>query len=220
MTRGRVDLFVDCISPCTHISLHLWARYAKVWPVALKLRPMLVLPRSQQQPMRSARAAYELQDLARSASLYDVPLVLTPWQHLPESAAQVRRLLCAAQLSGATDSQLLALAVACSDCLHVDLATRSGPALTIDDAFLDGVCSRAELEVGSMCELIHGEKVDKLLSSNTQQAVQKGAFGSPTAFVFVAERPGKPESEGMFVGSDRMEQLAHHLSLPYGGACP
>ena len=38
----RVDLFFDAISPYTHISLNLWSRYAKAWPITLKLRPFFL----------------------------------------------------------------------------------------------------------------------------------------------------------------------------------
>ena len=63
---------------------------------------------------------------------------------------------------------------------------------------------------------------NELLQLNTRNAVRKGAVASPAAFVFVAERRGKGggESERMFSGSDQMEQLARHLSLPYDGAWP
>ena len=64
-------------------------------------------------------------------------------------------------------------------------------------------------------ELAQGEATKKALRANTEEAVARGAFGSPTAFVQEADA-----SEAMFFGSDRMEQLAHHLGLPYHGARP
>jgi glutathione S-transferase kappa 1 len=229
MTRARIDLFFDCISPYTHISLHLWSRYAKAWPVTLKLRPFFlggVMQATGNQPpgMLAPRGAFLEQDLRRSAALYEVPLLALPTNFftppLQKSAMGVARLMCAAQLEGVGDSKLLDLAVAASDCMHSNSSFRSNAKLTIDDALLHAACSDAGLEVGSLLEQAQGEGAKKALRANTDEAVRRGAFGSPTAFVFSAEGAGRNESEGIFFGSDRMEQLAHHLSLPYGGAHP
>ena len=137
---------------------------------------------------------------------------------LQKSAMGVARLMCAAQLDGATDTVLLDLAVAASDRLHADPKARSDDgALTIDAALLTKACSDAGLEAkcATLLELAQGEAAKKALRANTEEAVARGAYGSPTAFVVVGEA-----SEAMFFGSDRMEQLAHHLSLPYAGARP
>jgi glutathione S-transferase kappa 1 len=229
MTRARIDLFFDCISPYTHISLNLWSRYSKVWPVTLKLHPFFlggVMKASGNQPpgILAARGTFLTQDLRRSAALYDVPLLDIPANFLSpplqKSAMGVARLLCAAQLQGIGDEKLLDLAVAASDCIHNDSSFRSGAELTITDTLLHAACSRVGLDGHLLVPLSQSEDAKKALRSNTEKAVERGAFGSPTAFVFVAEGPGRAESEGMFFGSDRMEQLAHHLSLPYGGAHP
>ena len=173
----------------------------------------------------AARGAFLTQDLRRSAALYEVPLLDMPANFfsppLQKSAMGVARLMCAAQLEGSLcDEKLLDLAVAASDCIHSDESFRSGAELSISDSLLHAACSRAGLDGHSLVALAQGEDAKTTLRSNTERAVERGAFGSPTAFVYVAEAPGRAESEGMFFGSDRMEQLAHHLSLPYGGAQP
>ena len=40
--RLTCELFFDVVSPYTHFALHVWSRYAQIWPVDLKLRPMLL----------------------------------------------------------------------------------------------------------------------------------------------------------------------------------
>ena len=79
----KVSLFFDCISPYTHISLSLWSRYVKVWPVDLTLRPFFlggVMAATGNQPpgMLPVKGAFLAQDLPRSAALYEVDLLETP----------------------------------------------------------------------------------------------------------------------------------------------
>ena len=228
MRRQKVSLFFDCISPYTHISLSLWSRYLKVWPVDLTLRPFFlggVMAATGNQPpgMLPAKGAFLVQDLARSAALYEVPLLETPSNFfdapLQRSALKVSRLLCAAQLDGCDDAKVLALALAASKCLHADPGLRAGSELTIDDSLMRRACAGAALDrtqTQALLELAQGEATKQALRANTEEAVARGAFGSPTAFVHEAR--GAPEA--MFFGSDRMEQLAHHLGLPYHGARP
>ena len=225
--KHRVSLFFDCISPYTHISLSLWSRYLKVWPVELTLRPFFlggVMMATGNQPpaMLPARGAFLAQDLARSAALYEVPLLETPSNFfgapLQRSAIKVARLLCAAQLDGCNDAKVLELAVAASNCLHADPGARSGSELVIDDSLMRRACADAELDgtqTQALLELVQGEPAKQLLRTNTEEAVARGAFGSPTAFVQTVDAP-----EAMFFGSDRMEQLAHSFKLPYHGARP
>ena len=227
MRRQKVSLFFDCISPYTHISLSLWSRYLKVWPVDLTLRPFFlggVMAATGNQPpgMLPAKGAFLVQDLARSAALYEVPLLETPSNFfdapLQRSALKVSRLLCAAQLDGCDDAKVLALALAASKCLHADPGLRAGSELTIDDSLMRRACAGAALDrtqTQALLELAQGEATKQALRANTEEAVARGAFGSPTAFVHEAGAP-----EAMFFGSDRMEQLAHHLGLPYHGARP
>lgn len=224
----KVSLFFDCISPYTHISLSLWSRYVKVWPVDLTLRPFFlggVMAATGNQPpgMLPAKGAFLAQDLPRSAALYEVDLLETPSNFfdapLQRSALKVSRLLCAAQLDGCDDAKVLQLALAASKCLHADRGSRSGAELTIDDSLIRRACADAALDLTqtqALLELAQGEATKKALRANTEEAVARGAFGSPTAFVQEADAP----SEAMFFGSDRMEQLAHHLGLPYHGARP
>ena len=98
MTRARIDLFFDCISPYTHISLHLWSRYAKAWPVTLKLRPFFlggVMKATGNQPpgMLATRGSFLAADLQRSAALYDVPLLPSEYEPRPDIENTLRQRL-------------------------------------------------------------------------------------------------------------------------------
>ena len=221
----RIDLFFDAISPYTHLSLNLWSRYAKAWPVTLRLRPFFlggVMTATGNQPPGTlpARGAYLTQDLARSAALYEVPLLAMPTNFfgapLQRSALKAARLMCAAQLNGLDDAAVLDLALAVSNGLHADTTARNADSeLTIDDALLQRACVQVGLEAQLLLQLAQGDAAKQLLRTNTEEAVARGAFGSPTAFV-----AGEGGQEALFFGSDRMEQIAHHLGLPYYGARP
>ena len=224
-SRAHVELFFDCVSPYTHISLSLWARYTKAWPVTLQLRPFFlggVMQATGNRPPATlpSRGVFLEQDLRRSAALHDVAMLETPSNFfsapLQKSAIKVARLMCAAQLEGVGGAKLLDLAVAASGCIHAEPAFRAESELAIEDALLTRACSQVGLEAQTLLELAQGEAAKQALRKNTEDAIERGAFGSPTAFVSV---PGGGE-EQMFFGSDRMEQLAFHLGLPYEGGAP
>ena len=143
------------------------------------LREMYIPP-----AMLPARGAFLSQDLPRSAALYDVPMLPMPCnffsKDLQKSAIGVARLMCAAQLDGATDAALLDLAVAVSDRVHADPAARSDDgALTIDAALLTKACCDAGLEAkcASLLEFAQGDAAKKALRANTEEAVARGAEG-------------------------------------------
>ena len=230
MTRARIDLFFDCVSPYTHFSLSSWTRYADAWPVTLKPRPFFlggVMKATGNKPpaVLAPKAKFMAEDLRRSANLYDVPYLDLPDNffspELQKSAMGVARLLCAAELAQVGDAKLLELAVSASMCMHADQAFRNGGELTIDDRLLHAACSRANLDGSSLVvDATSSDSVKEALRANTEEGVARGAFGSPTAFVFSPAAAHGAESEAIFFGSDRMEQLAHHLSLPYLGPAP
>lgn len=196
--------------------------------------------------MLPARAAFMRDDLRRSASLAQLELLETPSNFLSEvarSVVQLQRLLCAAQLHGLGEAHVLALALACSHSLHADASLRSdasdgdGGTLSVNERLLRRSCERAGLgsQTAQLLVLAAGDAAKQLLRANTQEAVERGAFGSPSALVTRIPRiPRIPDSappsstratqelatQELFFGSDRMEQLAHYLGLPYGGPQP
>ena len=81
--RLTCELFFDVVSPYTHFALHVWSRYAQIWPVDLKLRPMLlggVMKATGNSPPGTLpqRAAYLQQDLRRNAALFAVDILPVP----------------------------------------------------------------------------------------------------------------------------------------------
>ena len=115
--RLTCELFFDVVSPYTHFALHVWSRYAQIWPVDLKLRPMLlggVMKATGNSPPGTLpqRAAYLQQDLRRNASLFAVDILPVPNNFISEVAravVHVQRVLCAAQTRQALPLVLAAL---------------------------------------------------------------------------------------------------------------
>ena len=134
--RLTCELFFDVVSPYTHFALHVWSRYAQIWPVDLKLRPMLlggVMKATGNSPPGTLpqRAAYLQQDLRRNAALFAVDILPVPNNFISEVAravVHVQRVLCAAQASGASDdAATLALALGFSRAIHAEGRGRGRP---------------------------------------------------------------------------------------------
>jgi len=64
-----------------------------------------------------------------------------------------------------------------------------------------------------MLKLSTDKEIKQALINNTNEALEKGAFGAPTFFVKKAES----DEEMMLFGSDRFELMASLLELPYPG---
>ena len=231
MLAREVSLFFDVVSPYTHINLHTWARYVQRWgpSVSLALRPIFlggVMKATGNKPpgLLPSRMRFMSQDIGRACAMSDIPILPIPSNFMSEVAREVvkvQRLVCAAQLRGLEPAEQLRLVLACSDSIHATPGLRTeDDALRLDDAFLASVRDRSGLDSSLWAELLAqaGEAAAKdLLQSNTDEAVARGAFGSPTLFVPAEEEGGR---EQLFFGSDRMEQLAFTLKLPYEGPKP
>ena len=226
--RLTCELFFDVVSPYTHFALHVWSRYAQIWPVDLKLRPMLlggVMKATGNSPPGTLpqRAAYLQQDLRRNAALFAVDILPVPNNFISEVAravVHVQRVLCAAQASGASDdAATLALALGFSRAIHAEASLRSeGGGLDLGENVMRFACEDAGVApetAAALLQAARGDDAKAALRRNTDEAVERGVYGSPTAFLSDGER-----DEAMVFGSDRFEQLAHHFSLPYFGPDP
>ena len=75
--------------------------------------------------------------------------------------------------------------------------------------------ARIPEDVTNQClQVVNSAPVKALLKQNTDEAVQLGAFGSPT---IVATIDGQKE---MYFGQDRLLLLADHAGKPWLGANP
>ncbi|CAI5535339.1 unnamed protein product [Closterium sp. Naga37s-1] len=98
-------------------------------------------------------------------------------------------------------------------------------------AFLRHACCRAGIPAWQQDELLAAAAtpaVKHTLTASTQAAIEGGAFGVPTLFIHPTTRPVRlatgatlsPSRPLMLFGSDRYEQLAWLLGLPWHGPNP
>lgn len=187
-----------------------------------------------------AKGDFLAQDLYRTALQGGIPFLETP-SNFFDGAFQrkiigVQRVLCAAEMHNAVDNQQhLRLALAFSNALHAEKALRDGSELHLNEALMQAALERSGLEPQTVLELAITDAVKDRLKANTEEAVARGAFGSPTLIV-TEQADGAPpfappggggalaslgaDGEFLVFGSDRMEQVAHFLELPYYGPNP
>lgn len=231
-------LFYDVVSPYTHISLNVWARYIRknVWPVTLQLRPMFlggVMKATGNSPpgLVAAKGGYMQQDLFRASAHAGVPMLETPSNFLSDVARkvlQVQRVLAAVEEHGGMSHDThLDLALAFSHAIHANKLLRDGSELHVDDSLFESAFRLAgvqEEDAKTLIELAASQAVKQRLAATTDEAVARGVFGSPTVFVSnLGEATPKLTRDGgefMLFGSDRFEMLAYFLDLPWMGPNP
>ena len=134
--------------------------------------------------------------------------------------------LCAAEQHGIPKSKRLDLALGFSYAIHADSALRcSENALTVAPPLFHSAFSRAgfdEAEAKTIIQLVSSAEVKGLLQAATDEAVSRGAFGSPTLIVEsnAAHEAGPSKDNLLIFGSDRMEQIAWILDETWKGPNP
>ena len=86
----------------------------------------------------------------------------------------------------------------------------------VDDADMDSeedlsaICAKAGLESGPLLATAKTESVQAIYKANTQEAIDRHVFGSPTYFV----------GGDMFYGQDRLQLVERAVLKPYKGKWP
>ena len=71
-----------------------------------------------------------------------------------------------------------------------------------DDEVLVGICRRVGLDVEGFFNAINDQQYKDLLRANTDEVIERGAFGSPTMFI---------NGDDMYFGNDRLELVENRL---------
>ena len=230
----RVTYFFDVISPYSALSWQVLRRYRSRWQrssnVSFELCPVFlggVMKGSGNQPpaLVAAKGSWLIGDLERNSALYDYPILQSPGNFFSEvarSIINVQRTLVAAQLGGADDAQVDALVTAFTDAVHADPTKRSADndLVAIDAGFIADCCARSSFDATATAALVEAARspeAKEKLKSNTEMALDAGAFGSPSFLIH-----GTPEDPEPFLifGSDRFEQMCHVLDLEWDGVAP
>ncbi|AZD03537.1 MULTISPECIES: 2-hydroxychromene-2-carboxylate isomerase [Pseudomonas] len=139
-----------------------------------------------------AKGRYMLQDLARYAKRYEVPLAFNP--HFPINTLLLMRAVTGMQLRHPQRF------VAFIDCLFRALWVEKRN--LNDQATVAAVLSEGGFDPQEVLALTSDEEVKNALKDKTEQALQRGVFGAPSMFV----------DNQLFFGQDRLDFVLEALS--------
>lgn len=187
-----IEVFFDISSPWTYLAFHNLEAMSRELDFDIRWRPILVggifnsinpsVYQSRETPV-PAKAAYmkkDLADWARAAGLK----ILFPPSVFPVNSVKAMRGCLWLEPQGL----LPAFAAAAFE------AYWSGDRDISQDAVLAEVCAEVGIDAAAFFAGIADPLIKDQLKANTDEAISRGAFGSPTIFI----------GEGMYFGNDRL----------------
>ncbi|CAJ0572343.1 unnamed protein product, partial [Mesorhabditis spiculigera] len=211
--KAVIELFYDVISPYSWIQFEALSRYAKVWPVELKLKPFYlggVMKAAGNRPPMTvpAKGVYMLKDLQQNNRYWGTHL------NTPSNFAEI--------VMGKTTIQAQRMLAAVAEVEPEKLEETSrelwrriwsrGESIFEADDFQQTAKTVGIKNTKRVFELMKDEKIKKTISSNVEKAVESGAFGAPWTIVTLPN--GESET---FFGSDRMHLIADYIGVPFEG---
>jgi 2-hydroxychromene-2-carboxylate isomerase len=191
MTK-TLEVFFDCSSPWTYLAFENLLRMQIELGFEIEWRPILVggifnsvnpsVYQSREAPV-PAKAAYMKKDLADWARLAGLKIVFPPSVFPVNSVKAMRG--CAWL---APQGLLVGFARACFEAYWSDDRDIS------QDAVLADLCGRVDVNPDAFFAAIADPSVKEQLRLNTEEAMARGAFGSPTMFL----------GQDMYFGNDRL----------------
>jgi len=203
----RVEFFFDCSSPWTYLAFERVQPLAAEFGAEILWRPILVggifnavnpgveyRQRLATDPPR--KMAYYLKDLGDWARATRLEINFPPPGH-PVSSVKAMRACLVLQEQG----RLVAWARAV-------FRAYFGRGLDISsDAVLTALCESIDVEPDRLLKGIAEQSVKDALRANTDQAMARGAFGSPTMYL---------DGDDMYFGVDRLPMLREAMQRKRG----
>lgn len=196
-----IEFFFDVSSPWTYLAFHNIQPLAKQYNMPIAWRPMLVggifntvnpsVYANREKPI-PAKARYmkkDLQDWARSAGLK----IKMPPTVFPVNSVKAMRGCIVAEKQG----KLIPFATACFEIYWGDDADIS------QDEVLTKVCQSVRMEPQQFFVDIAEQGVKDQLKANTEEAMARGAYGTPTIYL---------DKTDMYFGNDRMPLIREALA--------
>jgi 2-hydroxychromene-2-carboxylate isomerase len=209
MDRGRatIEVFFDCSSPWTYLAFHNIQPLAAEFDEKISWRPILVggifntinpsvyEGRAHPVPAKARYSGKDLQDWARLAGLE----IKMPPSVFPVNSVKAMR-MC---LVLAPQGKLVPFATAVFE------AYWGADQDISQDAVLREICARVGLDADALLAAQAADAIKAQLRANTDEAVARGGFGSPTIFVGGGD---------MFFGNDRLPLVRAALERARGDA--
>ncbi|WP_025805391.1 2-hydroxychromene-2-carboxylate isomerase [Pseudomonas chlororaphis] len=192
-----VEFFFDLGSPTSYLAYTQLPKICAQTGSQLIYQPMLLggvfKATGNASPISiPAKGRYMLQDLARYARRYEVPLAFNP--HFPINTLLLMRAVTGMQLRHPQRF------VAFIDCLFRALWVEKRN--LNDQATVAAVLSEGGFDPLEVLTLTNDEEVKNALKDKTEQALQRGVFGAPSMFV----------DNQLFFGQDRLDFVLEALS--------
>ena len=192
-----VEFYFDLGSPATYLAYTQLPGLCAATGTQLIYKPMLLggvfKATGNASPVTiPAKGRYMLQDLARYAQRYNVPLKFNP--HFPINTLTLMRAVIGVQMRQPERFQDFI------DCLFRALWVE-GRHLG-DPAVVAAVLAEHGFDPEAVLALTNDDAVKATLKDNTEHAIQRGVFGAPTMFV----------DDQLFFGQDRLEFVREALS--------
>ncbi|KAM9782933.1 glutathione S-transferase kappa 1-like [Neosynchiropus ocellatus] len=219
-SKKLVELFYDVVSPYSWLAFEVMCRYRTVWNIDLKLRPAFlggVMQGAGNKPpgLVPNKFLFMTRDLARLAEYFNVPLrpPSDPFEAMFQkgSLSAMRFVTAVQQMEKDGDKRV--------EQVSRELWRRiwSQDQDIVEPASLTQAALRAglsETEIQDLLKLCATQPIKDQLKTQTQAALDYGAFGFP---MIICHLDGKPE---MFFGSDRFELMAHCIGEKWLGPLP
>lgn len=199
MVAKTLEFFFDYISPTSFIARVPVQQVIERTGAELKLRPLFqggVMKATGNSPpgMVPAKGKYMAADMARICKRYDLDLHFN--QHFP--MMNTRPLCCATlRLADDPEQQMKLFEAAWK---HV-WGTPGGAFNSGDEAQFVAALDAEGLDGAKLWALGNDPESKAMLRANTEEAVERGAFGSPTFYV----------GDEMFFGHDRLDYAEEAL---------
>jgi 2-hydroxychromene-2-carboxylate isomerase len=186
-------MYFDCGSPWTYFAFHAIQPLARDLGVEIAWRPVLVggifnavNPSVYESRLNAvpAKRRYLHKDILDNAQFHGLKVIFPP-SVFPVNSVKVMRGCVWLEPQG----QLVPFARAAFECYWGEDQDIS------QDAVLQKVCERAGVDATALFAGISTQAVRDKLRANTDEAIRRGAFGSPTVFV---------DHDDMYFGSDRL----------------
>ena len=198
-----IEFFFDCSSPWTYLAFRALQPLAAELKTHISWRPVLVGGifnsvnkgiYSAREDMNSPKNRYALKDLQDCARQAGVTIVFPPRVFPVNSVKAMRGCVWIAR-----DAKDKGIQSPCLDFAEATFAAYFTRQEDISqDAVLAAICAHSGIDAEAFLAGIAQPDIKQALKANTDEAMARGAFGSPTFFV----------GDDMYFGNDRLPLLA------------